>query len=68
MKQNVRKNNFLLCAVIIMVFVALIFGLSTINQSAVAEETVIEVGEGVNANPTVVNKTITLMFLSKYYK
>lgn len=60
MKQNVRKNNFLLCAVIIMVFVALIFGLSTINQSAVAEETVIEVGEGVNANPTVVNKTITL--------
>lgn len=61
MKQNVKNKYFMICVMIVAVFVAITFAVAfTITPEAAAEETVIEVGNGVSMNPEVMNKTITV--------
>lgn len=61
MKQKVKNNNLLICAVIIALLVCAVFSLtSVLGNTASAEETVIEVGSGVLGDPQVMKNVVSV--------
>lgn len=61
MKQKIKNNNLLICAVIIALLVCAIFSLTSVfGNTASAEETAIEVGQGVLGDPQVMKNVVSV--------